>query len=290
MRINVNGGHTRRAPGASGYLDELAEDRLVKDALVAELRARGHEVSDSTTDEATVSADLREQCRRANASGAEVAVSVHFNACPGGTGTEVWHYAGSSAQGLAADMSARVAKALGLRDRGAKATTQLYWLRHTDMPAVLVEACFVDSAGDAEAYRRVGPAAVARAIADAIVGGAAQPAPEVPEPQPAPEVPEPQPAPDATGPAPEGPRRLSIAPGTYRCQVDHLRVRTGPGLGYPEVAHYDEGETVELDAWCVEADGWVWGTYEDWGGTRRYIAVGPYTGEPDAGRDYLVKA
>ena len=267
MRINVNGGHTRRAPGASGYLDELAEDRLVKDALVAELRARGHEVSDSTTDEATVSADLREQCRRANASGAEVAVSVHFNACPGGTGTEVWHYAGSSAQGLAADMSARVAKALGLRDRGAKATTQLYWLRHTDMPAVLVEVCFVDSAGDAEAYRRVGPAAVARAI-----------------------VPEPQPAPDAAGPAPEGPRRLSIAPGTYRCKVDHLRVRTGPGLGYPEVAHYDEGETVELDGWCVEADGWVWGTYEDWGGTRRYIAVGPYTGEPDAERDYLVKA
>ena len=205
---------------------------------------------------------------------------MHFNACPGGTGTEVWHYAGSSAQGLAADMSARVAKALGLRDRGAKATTQLYWLRHTDMPAVLVEVCFVDSAGDAEAYRRVGPAAVARAIADAIVGGAAQPAPEVPEPQP---------APDAAGPEPEGQRRLSIAPGTYRCTVDHLRVRTGPGLSYPEVAHYDEGETVELDGWCVEADGWVWGTYEDWGGTRRYIAVGRATGKPEDG-DYLVKA
>ena len=118
---------------------------------------------------------------------------------------------------------------------------------------------------------------MARAIADAVVG-AAQVAPE------------PRPQPGATDPAPGGPRRLSIAPGTYRCTVDHLRVRTGPGLSYPEVAHYDEGETVELDAWCVEADGWVWGTYEDWGGTRRYIAVGPYTGEPDPGRDYLVKA
>lgn len=108
--------------------------------------------------------------------------------------------------------------------------------------------------------------------------------------EPAPEVPEPQPAPDAAGPEPEGQRRLSIAPGRYRCTVDHLRVRTGPGLGYPEVAHYDAGMTVELDAWCVEADGWVWGTYEDYGGTRRYIAVGPYTGEPDPERDYLVKA
>ena len=281
MRINVNGGHTRRAPGASGYLDELTEDRLVKDALVAELRARGHEVSDSTTDEATVMDDLREQCRLANASGAELAVSVHLNS-GGGTGPECWHWTGNAETAeLSQRVADSVAAALGLPSRGAKASQVFYWLLHTDMPAVLVEVCFVDSAGDAEAYRRVGPAAVARAIADAIVGGAAQPTPEVPEPQP---------APDAAGPEPEGPRRLSIEPGTYRCQVDHLRVRTGPGLSYPEVAHYDEGETVELDAWCVEADGWVWGTYEDWGGTRRYIAVGPYTGEPDAGRDYLVKA
>lgn len=280
MRINVNGGHTRRAPGASGYLDELAEDRLVKDALVAELRARGHEVSDSTTDEATVMDDLREQCRLANASGAELAVSVHLNS-GGGTGPECWAWAGNAeATELSQRVADSVAAALGLPSRGAKTNQLFYWLRHTEMPAILVECCFVDSERDAEAWRRVGPKAVARAIADAVVGEAAQPSPEVPVPQPAPEAPE---------PAPER-RYLSIEPGRYLCKVDHLRVRTGPGLGYPEVAHYDEGQTVELDGWCVEADGWVWGTYEDWGGTRRYIAVGPYTGEPDAGRDYLVKA
>lgn len=270
MRINVNGGHTRRAPGASGHLDELAEDRLVKDALIAELRSRGHEASDSTTDEDSVMGDLREQCRLANASGAELAVSIHLNS-GGGTGPEVWHWAGNEETGAIAErVSASVASALGLPDRGAKSNQSFYWLRHTDMPSILVECCFVDSVRDAEAWRRVGPGAVARAIADAIVGEAA------PSPEPAPE--------------PEAPRRLSIEPGTYRCRVDHLRVRTGPGLGYPEVAHYDEGQTVELDGWCVEADGWVWGTYEDYGGTRRYVAVGPYTGEPDAERDYLVKA
>lgn len=288
MRVNVNGGHTRRAPGASGYLDELAEDRLVKDALVAELRSRGCEVSDSTTDEATASEDLREQCRLANESGAEVAVSVHFNACPGGTGTEVWHHPGSSASALAADMSARVARALGLRDRGAKGSSQLYWLRCTDMPAVLVEVCFVDSAGDAEAYRRVGPAAVARAIADALTGEA--PGPEAPVPGPGPVAPGgAQDATGATGGATGAPKRLSIEPGTYRCRADGLRVRTGPGLGYPEVASYGKGQTVELDGWCVEADGFIWGTYEDWGGTRRYIAVGKPTGEPDPDADYLVR-
>ena len=274
MRINVNGGHTRRAPGASGHLDELAEDRLVKDALIAELRSRGHEVIDSTTDEATQMDDLREQCRLANASGAELAISVHLNS-GGGTGPECWAWTGNAETAeLSQRVADSVAAALGLPSRGAKSNQGFYWLRHTDMPAILVECCFVDSERDAEAWRRVGPQAVARAIADAIVGEAA------PSPEPAPEP----------APAPEAPRRLSIEPGTYRCTVDHLRVRTGPGLGYPEVAHYDEGETVELDAWCVEADGWVWGTYEDYGGTRRYIAVGPYTGEPDPERDYLVLA
>ena len=281
MRINVNGGHTRRAPGASGHLDELTEDRLVKDALIAELRSRGHEVSDSTTDEATQMDDLREQCRLANASGAELAVSIHLNS-GGGTGPEVWHWAGNEETGAIAErVSASVASALGLPDRGAKSNQSFYWLRHTDMPAVLVECCFVDSERDAEAWRRVGPAAVARAIADAIVGEAAQPAPEVPEPQPSPDAPE---------PAPER-RYLSIEPGRYLCRVDHLRVRTGPGLGYPEVAHYDAGQHVELEGWCVEADGYAWGTYVGGeSGERRYIAVGPYTGEPDPERDYLVKA
>ena len=37
--------------------------------------------------------------------------------------------------------------------------------------------------------------------------------------------------------------------GTYRCTVDHLRVRDAPGLGGTEVAHYSSGETVTLDNW-----------------------------------------
>lgn len=106
--------------------------------------------------------------------------------------------------------------------------------------------------------------------------------------EPEPEVPAPETAPAPDAPEPER-KCLAIEPGTYRCTVDHLRVRTGPGLGFPEVAHYDEGETVELDGWCVEADGYIWGTYEDWGGTRRYIAAGEATGRPEPG-DYLVKA
>ena len=42
MVINVLGGHNTTAPGASGLLNEVAEDRKVKDLVIAKLRALGH--------------------------------------------------------------------------------------------------------------------------------------------------------------------------------------------------------------------------------------------------------
>ena len=76
---------------------------------------------------------------------------MHFNA-GGGTGTEVWHYPGSYAESYAESVSSELASALGLRNRGAKATTGLYVLNRTTMPAILVEVCFVDTEQDADAW------------------------------------------------------------------------------------------------------------------------------------------
>lgn len=171
MRVNVNGGHSRLTPGAGGLLDEVDCDRAVKDALIAELRARGHDVSDSTSDSSGQGRILAEQASKANASGAELAVSIHLNS-GGGTGTEVWYYTGSdSGERCASAISSRLASALGIPDRGAKASTGLYWLRRTRMTAVLVEVCFVDREEDAAAWHRTPVSAMAAAIADGIVGG-----------------------------------------------------------------------------------------------------------------------
>lgn len=76
--------------------------------------------------------------------------------------------------------------------------------------------------------------------------------------------------------------------GTYTCMVDALNVRSGAGLGYPVVASYGRGETVNLDDYYVISDGYVWGWYMSYSGHTRYVAVGRATGqvEPD---DYLVK-
>ena len=69
-------------------------------------------------------------------------------------------------------MSANVAAALGLKDRGAKPTTGLYALCHAPMTAVLLEACFVDSRADADAWNRTSWDKLAKAVVDAVGGGA----------------------------------------------------------------------------------------------------------------------
>lgn len=175
MKINVNGGHTRYVKGAVGYLDEYVEDRKIVERLIPELRRRGCTVTDSSSEERTVNGDLQYQVRIANASGAEFAVSIHLNA-GGGRGTECYYFGGDAyGYRVAADMSKRVAAALGLPNRGAKDGSNLYWVRNTNMTAVLLEVCFVDTAGDANAYHACSWDSLIGAIADAIIAAPAKP-------------------------------------------------------------------------------------------------------------------
>ena len=48
---------------------------------------------------------------------------------------------------LAGEMSAAIANAGDFIDRGAKKRTDLFFLNSTEMPAILIETCFVDSIG-----------------------------------------------------------------------------------------------------------------------------------------------
>lgn len=173
MKIAVAGGHSKAAPGAHGHLDEYTEDRAVASALLAELQRRGVEVVSCTNEKTTQGSELAEEVRLANASGADLFVAIHFNAASptdGRRGVETWFHNGSSASTHAVAVTNKLAAALGLPSRGAKSTTKLYVLKHTKMPAILVEVCFVDALGDANAYRKLGAQGVARAIADGILG------------------------------------------------------------------------------------------------------------------------
>ena len=151
MHIAIAGGHSANARGASGYIDEYDCDRAFVARLIPAFESQGWCVTDCSNDAATVNGELAEECRIANGSGADLFIAVHFNA-GGGTGTEVWYHEGSPAERYAEGVSAELASALGLRNRGAKATTGLYVLNRTTMPAILIEVCFVDTEQDADAW------------------------------------------------------------------------------------------------------------------------------------------
>lgn len=175
MKIAVAGGHSKKAPGMSSYLDEYTEDRKVAKALIKELKARGHTVTDCSNEKATQSAELKEECRLANKSGASLFIAVHFNAASktsGTRGSEVWYHTNSTkGKNYAGKVVPKLAKALGLKNRGIKSSKSLYVLNNTTMTAILIEICFGDAKGDAQAYKETGVAKIADAIADAIGGG-----------------------------------------------------------------------------------------------------------------------
>lgn len=163
MRINVHAGHNpdgKIACGAIGIIRESTEARKVKDAVVSQLRQLGHTVYDCTCENGTSQANVLTKIVNAcNAHTVDLDVSIHFNSgakdyAGNGrtTGTEVLVYDGA---GRAAQAAARVCAgiaSLGFRDRGVKVNRNLFFLRRTKAPAMLIECCFVDDRDDVQLY------------------------------------------------------------------------------------------------------------------------------------------
>ncbi len=175
MKIAVRGGHCPKVTGASALLNELTEDRKVKDAVIKYLKQLGHEVLDVTPPDSTstTSSDLAYGVNKANNWGADLFVSIHFNKAydsyNGALGSEVCVYSTH-------EIAQRVVNALaglGFKNRGQKIRNELYELRNTSMKAMIVETCFVEATEDVELYKKLGADAIGKAIAEAIVNGKA---------------------------------------------------------------------------------------------------------------------
>lgn len=149
MKVNVHGGHSLKCRGASGLLDEVNEDRAVKNKVIELLRANGHTVYDCTDDVgATQNANLKNIVNKCNSHKVDLDVSIHLNA-GGGTGTEVYVYSDNSkAKEYAQRIVNNISNSLDIRNRGVKTKTNLYVLRKTKSPSLLIECCFVDNATD----------------------------------------------------------------------------------------------------------------------------------------------
>ena len=170
MKIAIRGGHCPKVPGASKFIDELTEDRKVKDSVIKYLKQLGHEVLDVTPPNNTNSSsvDLSNGVNRANLFGADLFVSIHFNKAydiyNGFLGSEVCVY-------CPFDIAQRVVNglaSLGFKNRGQKVRTGLYELKHTNMKAMIIEVCFVESIADVALYKKLGHDTIGKTIAECI--------------------------------------------------------------------------------------------------------------------------
>lgn len=165
MKFLISTGHTPTGTagcGAVGYLDESKCTRQISPLVVQKLEQLGHTAILLQTDYGTTR-DFVERTNQANNYGGDLFVEIHLNA-GGGSGAEVWTTPNSSATSYAVKVSSCISKAIGIANRGHKTTTGLYVLKHTSMPAILIECCFVDNEKDYKAYN-------ADKIAEAIVKG-----------------------------------------------------------------------------------------------------------------------
>ncbi|AEB76454.1 N-acetylmuramoyl-L-alanine amidase [Clostridium botulinum] len=176
MKIALRGGHNYFALGSKGIIDEVKEDRKVYVAVMKYLRKDGQSVLDVTPGDIDNNADLNYGVSKANNWGAELFVSIHFNKAydryKEALGTEAWINGKNNKSKEIAKRITRNLKELGFIDRGVKdgLARGLYEIKYTNMPAIIVEVCFVESEKDVEVYRRVGADRIGKAIAEGIVG------------------------------------------------------------------------------------------------------------------------
>lgn len=150
MIIGVDMGHSeygKNPCGAVGLLNESKENREVGRRLIDKLRSKGHTVIDCSCNSArTVNDQLASIVNKANSQKLDVFISLHLNA-GGGTGAEVYTTSNSSAKDIAKRVLNTYVDATGFKNRGHK-FSNLYVLRHTVAPSLLLELCFVDSNDD----------------------------------------------------------------------------------------------------------------------------------------------
>jgi N-acetylmuramoyl-L-alanine amidase len=165
MEYGIDIGHN--CPPDSGAIGIRKEDNLTMEVgtrVISKLKALGHQVVDCKPSSAgSVTSSLQQRCDKANSNRVDTFVSIHFNKFnKQANGVEIF---------AASDAGRRIAKPildnivkLGFFNRGVKDGSNLYVIRYTNMPAILVECCFCDSQKDMSLYNP-------DALSDAIVRG-----------------------------------------------------------------------------------------------------------------------
>lgn len=149
MKIVINAGHTKigKGTGAVGKLIESRETRKIAYHLMELLSHTDHEIIPAVFDKSDN--NLKEAVDLANRENADLFLSIHLNA-GGGEGVECYTWNNRKLP-LAVSICENISN-LDYRNRGIKNGSDLYVIRNTKCPAILIECCFVDSEKDFMLY------------------------------------------------------------------------------------------------------------------------------------------
>ena len=153
MKIVISSGHGLHVRGASGIIDEVDEARRVVNQLATLLKDAVVFHDDTSTSKEQ---NLETIVNFHNSQDRDLDISVHFNAylaTEGERGTEVLYVTQKSLAQKVANAISGATDLIMRGDLGAVKRNDLYFLNNTDMPAILIETCFVDAAGDVEKYQ-----------------------------------------------------------------------------------------------------------------------------------------
>jgi N-acetylmuramoyl-L-alanine amidase len=160
MKVFINPGHDldydSGAVNPNSGLRECDVAARVGNRVKGYLEAAGCEVQLLQSDNLYYDSQYNDRpvavCAEANDWPADVFVSLHCNAAnTQAQGTEVECYDSNGAGGrLAQCIQSQIVNSIGTVDRGVKEMPGLIVLKHTDMPACLVEMAFIDNDADAQ--------------------------------------------------------------------------------------------------------------------------------------------
>jgi N-acetylmuramoyl-L-alanine amidase len=135
-----HGGHDSGAPGQKSLEKTHALD--IAKRLKGYLQSMGATVLMTRDDDTFI--PLEGRVAFANSHKADIFISVHLNSFGAtSTGTETYYYT-SQSKALATEVQKSLAAASGLLNRGVK-SARFYVIRHTTMPSVLTESCFISN-------------------------------------------------------------------------------------------------------------------------------------------------
>ena len=167
MNVLICSGHTLQGvgSGATGYINESEENRILSKIVVKYLEYAGHNVDYYEVNEGKDY--LAKQVEKANSKNYDLVVQIHFNAfklVEGSMGTETY-YISDSGKVWAEKVNDKLSTVF--KSRGVKKGEGLYWLKNTKPIAILIETCFVDSKQDTDTYK-VNKEHIGKLIAEAI--------------------------------------------------------------------------------------------------------------------------